>query len=133
MNASATRAELAVVNVLRQLDASVDCRVDVRAIERRWSEYGIRAPDLHGAITRLSQTDRLKRFQDGDRESVALTLDGEAWWRAQPAWLEYLLLVPRRSRVAQQIGPGRRPANRPVSRKSDRKPATTAGLEPALH
>jgi hypothetical protein len=123
VNTYEARAELAVINALRQLGVPTGAWANMTDVQRLWGEYGIREPDLQAAILRMVNAGRLGLFHAGACEAMTLTAAGEAWSRTQPAWLEYSLLVPRRVRTAerQRSSPERGP--RPLSRRSDRSGA----------
>lgn len=121
MNTFDARAELAVANALRRLQVQPGQPVDVERIQGIWSGYGIRDSDLPAAIERMVQSGRMARAGDPGCGTVTLTPAGERWSRAQPALMEYLLLVPRRERTAFRrrsgvsgTGPGKtRQSHRP--------------------
>lgn len=93
------RARLAVMTILRDTGVDAGKPVFVAEIARHWPDYGIRASDLDGALEDLALDGLISR--DPHRlDQVVRTRAGDAWFDAQPAWMEYQLLVPRAARAA---------------------------------
>lgn len=127
------RAELAVTNALRQLGTPLGQPVDVQCVEKLWDAYGIRATDFKPAIDRMSGSGRLRLLRDGDRHAIALTDAGAAWALAQPAWLEYALLVPRRVRAKDNARAAHRRSASASTRIGDGKPSASGDLTRVFH
>lgn len=100
------RAELAVMNALREFDAGPGNAVDYERLEHRWHEYGLRRGDLSEAVERLAIRGFLHLQDSNQPHRICASKKGREWADAQPAWLEYSLLAPRREQYQLHLMPG---------------------------
>ena len=96
---SRIRAQLAVFSILRDLGIAPGEPVSVGELARHWADLGVRSSDLDEALDALASNALVSRRSDA-ADVIAMTPQGQAWFGAQPAWMEYQLLVPRAARAA---------------------------------
>lgn len=90
------RAQLAVMNALREFDNGRGAAIELDRLRQRWPEYGLRSSDLHDAVEHLASRGFVRVEGRAGHRLIGATEQGRAWAHSQPAWLEYSLLAPRR-------------------------------------
>lgn len=118
------RARLALLTLYRDMGIAVSDALSTGEIRALWPEQGVRAGDMRWAIDGLIRDGLLSRAPD-EPDRLVLTAMGEQWLRAQPAWLEYRLLVLRAARARGRRRAGSDP--QPVFLRRSGDPPTLLG------
>lgn len=94
---SALHADIAVMLVLRASGIKPGGVLERHRLSEDWPEYGLHESELRSALARLLLRGHLRMVARPDVDQLMLTERGAHWAQAMPAWLEYQLIVPRRS------------------------------------
>lgn len=112
------RADLAVMNALRDFDAGPGSAIDFDRLAQRWPEYGLRSSDLPEAVQRLARRGLLHVQAAEKHARICASRTGQEWADSQPAWLEYSLLAPRREQYQLHLMPGFAPLPTSMERRA---------------
>lgn len=111
------RADLAVMNALRDFEAGPGSAIDFDQLALRWPEYGLRSSDLPEAVQRLARRGLLHVQAAEKNARISASHSGQEWAASQPAWLEYSLLMPRRDQHQLHLIPGFAPSPTSTERR----------------